>query len=263
MRNLSSIFSVATPQLILLVISSNSTFAFRQLHRSSHRPTCVALFSLKAAAIPLLSSGKALARCGEVLIEYTTSLDVYGGSLSATGASLRNAGDSVAQAAASCRFKTGAELVSDELREAATCIIEGTKLLPQAIEEAREDNDEVMACTLGSMELPMKQAGVALEAAGAAVMQHGSGAYLHIVGERFVACGESLRSISELILELPVLPIKFKLRPAESDGNALELTKLCSQRMQYSARKMIEAGNNLLGVEKEKPTGKSWLKSGT
>ena len=74
---------------------------------------------------------------------------------------------------------------------------------------------------------------------------------------------ESLRSISELILEFPVLPIKFKLRPAESDGNALELTKLCSQRMQYSARKMIEAGNNLLGVEKEKPTGKSWLKSGT
>ena len=42
---------------------------------------------------------------------------MYGGSLSAAGASIRNCGDCVAQAAASCRFKTAAELVIDELRE--------------------------------------------------------------------------------------------------------------------------------------------------
>jgi hypothetical protein len=62
-------------------------------------------------------TGKALARSGELLIDLTSSLDMYGGSLSAAGASIRNCGDCVAQAAASCRFKTAAELVIDELRE--------------------------------------------------------------------------------------------------------------------------------------------------
>ena len=37
--------------------------------------------------------------------------------LLATGANIRNCGDCIAQAAASCRFKTAAELVIDELRE--------------------------------------------------------------------------------------------------------------------------------------------------
>ncbi len=64
-----------------------------------------------------MDSGKALARSGELLIDLTTSLDIYGGSLSAMGANVRNCGDCLAQAAASCRFKTGVELVTDELRE--------------------------------------------------------------------------------------------------------------------------------------------------
>ena len=64
-----------------------------------------------------LAKGKALARSGELLIDLTTKLDLYGGSLSATGANIRNCGDCLAQAAASCRFKTAAELVIDELRE--------------------------------------------------------------------------------------------------------------------------------------------------
>ena len=67
------------------------------------------LMSLKPAAIPLLDSGKALARSGELLIDATTALDLYGGGLSQAGASIRNSGDCVAQAAASCRFKTAAE----------------------------------------------------------------------------------------------------------------------------------------------------------
>lgn len=64
-----------------------------------------------------MAKGKALARSGELLIDLTTKLDLYGGSLSATGANIRNCGDCIAQAAASCRFKTAAELVIDELRE--------------------------------------------------------------------------------------------------------------------------------------------------
>jgi hypothetical protein len=67
--------------------------------------------------IPNTDTGKALARSGELLIDLTSSLDMYGGSLSAAGASIRNCGDCIAQAAASCRFKTAAELVIDELRE--------------------------------------------------------------------------------------------------------------------------------------------------
>ena len=81
------------------------------------------LYSLKPAAIPLMDCGKALARSGELLIDLTTSLDIYGGSLSAMGANVRNCGDCLAQAAASCRFKTGVELVTDELREGERTIL--------------------------------------------------------------------------------------------------------------------------------------------
>ena len=47
-----------------------------------------------------IGKGKALARSGELLIDLTTKLDLYGGSLSATGANIRNCGDCLAQAAA-------------------------------------------------------------------------------------------------------------------------------------------------------------------
>jgi hypothetical protein len=106
--------------------------------------------SLKPAAIPLMESGKALARSGEFLIDVTTGLDLYGGGLSATGAAIRNAGDCVAQAAASCRFKTAGEVVSDELREAATCLIEGTDKLKLAVDEAKADNDDKLTAQIGN-----------------------------------------------------------------------------------------------------------------
>jgi hypothetical protein len=88
--------------------------------------------SMKDAAIPLMDAGKALARSGELWIEWTAlpEQDLYGGSISSAGASIRNAGDCVAQAAASCRFKTGLELVCDELRESGTCLAEaGTQMI--------------------------------------------------------------------------------------------------------------------------------------
>jgi hypothetical protein len=34
----------------------------------------------------------------------------------------------------------------------------------------------------------------------------------------------------------------------------------CSGRMVFGSEKMKEAGNNLAGVQKEKPKGKAWLK---
>ena len=63
--------------------------------------------SLKPAALYLMDSGKALARSGELLIELTTELDLYGGALSASGAQMRNAGDCLAQAAASLAQELG------------------------------------------------------------------------------------------------------------------------------------------------------------
>ena len=106
--------------------------------------------SLKPAAIPMMDSGKALARSGELLVDLTTELDLYGGALSAAGAQIRNCGDCVAQAAASCRFKTAAELVCDELREGATCLVEATGKMQQAIEEADVDKDANLAKELGT-----------------------------------------------------------------------------------------------------------------
>jgi hypothetical protein len=109
-----------------------------------------ALSSLKPAAIPLMDSGKALARSGELLIDLTAKMDLYGGALSSSGALIRTAGDCVAQAAALCRFKTGAELACDELREGATCLTEAVEKLRQAVEEAETDKDDALAQNLGA-----------------------------------------------------------------------------------------------------------------
>lgn len=97
-----------------------------------------------------MDAGKALARSGEFLIDVTTALDLYGGALSSAGAQIRNAGDSIAQAAASCRFKTGTELVTDELREAATCLLEGVAKLKLAVDEAVTDKDDALANRIGA-----------------------------------------------------------------------------------------------------------------
>ena len=67
--------------------------------------------------------------------------------LSAAGAQIRNSGDSIAQAATSCRFKAGSELVCDELREGGTCLTEATDKLKLPVEEARADKNEALAQT--------------------------------------------------------------------------------------------------------------------
>ena len=106
--------------------------------------------SLKPAANPLMNSGKAIARTGELIIDLTSALDLYGGGLSSAGANIRNAGDHIAQAAASCRFKTGAELVCDEMREGATCFLEASQdFLKKAVDEADTDQDMNLKQSIG------------------------------------------------------------------------------------------------------------------
>jgi hypothetical protein len=83
----------------------------------------------------------------------TTSLQIYGGGLSAAGAQIRNSGDCIAQAAASCRFKTGTELVIDELREAATCLQEATSKITLAKEEAQADQNNALEDCIGKFAL--------------------------------------------------------------------------------------------------------------
>ena len=128
---------------------STTIFINESTQRSSLRISEL-LMSLKPAAVPLMDSGKALARSGELIIELTTALDIYGGGLSAVGAQIRNAGDCIAQAAASCRFKTATELVVDEIRESATCLAEASIKVQTAIEEANVDKNIKLAKILGT-----------------------------------------------------------------------------------------------------------------
>jgi hypothetical protein len=141
--------------LLSVQISSVSSFTIvptsvqRVGVQASVSPSSLSM-SLKPAALPLMESGKALARSGEFLIDLTSALDLYGGALSAAGANIRNGGDSVAQAAASCRFKTGTELVCDELREAGTCLTEAAIKLKEAVVEADEDGQPDFAKRIGT-----------------------------------------------------------------------------------------------------------------
>ena len=203
------------------------------------------LHSLKPAALPLMDAGKALARSGELLIDATSTpkLDIYGGGLSSAGANLRNAGDCLAQAAASCRFKTASELVCDEMREAATCLIEAVVHLKKAADDA--EVDELLAmkgCIENDMIPYMQKSGEILELAGAGIMKREK---LDDIGKYFVAAGAEMGQLALGIQKI--------------DGE-LEETKVSGQRMLYASQKMREAGNNLMGVKPEQKKGKSWLK---
>eukprot|EP00527_Entomoneis_sp_CCMP2396_P002754 CAMPEP_0198143548 /NCGR_PEP_ID=MMETSP1443-20131203/8530_1 /TAXON_ID=186043 /ORGANISM="Entomoneis sp., Strain CCMP2396" /LENGTH=219 /DNA_ID=CAMNT_0043806799 /DNA_START=133 /DNA_END=792 /DNA_ORIENTATION=- len=199
--------------------------------------------SLKPAAIPMMDCGKALARSGELLIDVTKNLDLYGGGLSAAGAEVRNAGDSVAQAAASARFKAGMEIVIDELRESGTCLKAASEKLGRALEEAKQDEQEQLAEAIDSMIKPMAACGVLLEEAGYTVLRREAPS---VTGEKLSGAGALL---SELSAVIPLLK--------QGDGDA----ELCSQRMAFAAEKLSEAGDQLCGVQKPK-SGKSWLKGG-
>jgi hypothetical protein len=238
-------------QVLLLAMSTVTPAAFQSSPSAPHFRRNSVLFAvrpaatLKAASSPLMDAGKAMARSGELIIDTTNELENYGGALSAAGAFIRNAGDCVAQAAASCRFKTGAELVCDELREAATCLAEGADKMTQAVTEASVDNQNTQQ-SLQDLCKPMARAGAALEAAGRSIMQ---GATVPQIGEHFVAAGVELEQISKLVGVL--VPTS-------------ETCVLAAQRMNYGAEKMKDAGYELTGKRPEVdsvPKGKSWIKS--
>jgi len=139
---------------VVLFLLFPTAFGFL-LQVKEHRNTSLQMApaTLKNGAEPLMASGRAIARSGELLIDLSSSLNLYGGGLSAAGAQIRNSGDCVAQAAASCRFKTAAELVCDELREGATCLLEATDKLKLAIDEAYTDDDPRLAAAIGKLHL--------------------------------------------------------------------------------------------------------------
>ncbi|KAL7545101.1 hypothetical protein ACHAWF_008456 [Thalassiosira exigua] len=210
--------------------------------RAPHGTDGVRLFSLKPAAVPLMDSGKALARSGELLIDLTAALDLYGGSLSATGANVRNCGDCLAQAAASCRFKTAAELVVDELREGGDCLREGGGKLSLAVKESEVDGDAVLMDRIEQMIDPTRRAAASLEEAGASIMR---GEGVDVVGGHLTTCGEALQVLSARV---------GALDPSRDEGTS------SARRMLYASEQMIVAGRELRGEEKEKPKGKSWIK---
>lgn len=114
------------------------------------RPTTLRLkVTLKPAAEPLMAAGNRLAALGETWIDLTRDTKVYGGALSSAGANVRNAGDHVAQAAASCRFKTGTELVAEELREAGTALDAAADFLEQAVDDQQPGEDMYCGIAVG------------------------------------------------------------------------------------------------------------------
>jgi len=208
--------------------------------------------SLKPAALPLMDAGKALARSGELLIDYTSTVELYGGGLSAAGAQIRNAGDSIAQAAASCRFKTGVELVTDELREAATCLQEAQSKLSLACQEAETDSDQDLKTRIINMIGPTAAASSALEAAGATILQRQP---ITEVGNQLVTAAE----------QFDVLATKIDELSSSSSASSVSLedpATISSQRMKYCSEQMKLAGQELQqgGPKTTVKTGKSWLK---
>ena len=255
-----SSISSFTPQHVQNIVISRTAKNYYyhtndlQQQKPKHHP-CTKLHSLKPASTPLLDSGKALARSGELLIEYTSksTFQLYGGGLSSTGASIRNAGDCIAQAAASTRFKTASELVCDELREAATCLIEGKKEhLPKGVDDANVDENTVLATKIESLIPFMECAGVQLELAGEKIMKMDS---VDSIGQCLVESGECLYSLA-----LGIQKLGDDDYDSKENDESINVAKESCNRMLYAADKMKEAGNNLKGVQPEKKKGKAWLK---
>jgi hypothetical protein len=96
---------------------------------------------------------------------------------------------------------------------------------------------------------PMKICGQSLEAAGATLLQRQA---ISQAGQYLSRAGKALEKMSVLIPDLN----DESLGLPNPDG------VLSGQRMAFAAEKMMQAGDSLQGVAKEKPKGKSWLKGG-
>ena len=231
---------------------------------SSARSSKTGASSLKPAAIPLMDCGKALARSGELLIDYTRTLELYGGALSGVGANIRNAGDCLAQAAASCRFKTGTELVIDEVREAATCLLDSVEKLQLAAEEADADHDPTLAQLCQQFRVPMHTGATALEAAGANLLLHQS---LATVGTALMETAVQFDIVSQVLHELATMNSDKKDTDVDESNDTTTGDPdglLSAQRMAYAADRLQLAGTELCGdpEEAKKPAGRAFLKGG-
>jgi len=264
-----SILHLASMMVAMMTqVHTVSCFSHHALQQQLHRPFPTLLsttslnMSLKPMAIPLMDAGKALARGGELIVEYTSNIEIYGGSLSAAGANIRNAGDCLAQAAASARFKTGYELVIDEIREAADCLKEAEEKLGLAVEEAAVDeknnvdvNDgEKVSKEFGELiqsSIPvMAKSQRALEAAGAGIMMK---IPLKDIGQNLLDVGEGFEELSNILDKLA----------SNNDNNVDKSLELGAKRINFAATKMLEAGSQLRGETKKNTSGKKgWLKGG-
>lgn len=261
--------SILQSLLILIAITTlqlhpitSFTITIQQHHQNPQRTSSTQLHSLKPAAIPLLDSGKALARSGELLIDYTSTSvhNLYAGGLSSSGASIRNAGDCIAQAAASMRFKTASELVCDELRESSTCLLEAYKEhLPKGVDDARVDDAVELVNGIERLVAPMKIVGDRLELSGERIMKRDT---VMNVGSCLVDAAESLEILAVGIQSLGDVTVAVDSNGEKSDENeeSIKAVRESGTRMLYAAEKMKEAGNNLKGVLPPKKKGKAWLK---
>eukprot|EP00532_Pseudo-nitzschia_australis_P010493 CAMPEP_0168228666 /NCGR_PEP_ID=MMETSP0140_2-20121125/14822_1 /TAXON_ID=44445 /ORGANISM="Pseudo-nitzschia australis, Strain 10249 10 AB" /LENGTH=215 /DNA_ID=CAMNT_0008160343 /DNA_START=387 /DNA_END=1032 /DNA_ORIENTATION=- len=205
--------------------------------------------TLKPMAGPLMDSGKAMARSGELLIDFTRALDLYGGALSNAGAQIRNAGDSLAQAGASSRFKTGLELVIDELREAAACLSEATDKLEMATREAEADKDSVLQEQVAALVSPTRLCAAKLEEAGAKLLMKQT---LKEVGASIVDASVGVGNMGAGIGSLA------EAKSQNADGI------LSSQRMGFASERLQQAGIELKGDsdKSKKSEGRAFLKGG-
>mmetsp|Transcript_26972 Transcript_26972/g.30851 ORF Transcript_26972/g.30851 Transcript_26972/m.30851 type:complete len:277 (+) Transcript_26972:141-971(+) len=219
------------------------------------------LYSLKPAALQILDSGKALARSGELLIEYTSksNYNLYGGGLSAAGASIRTAGDCIAQAGASMRFKTASEIVIDEFREAGTCLLEGSKNhLVKGVDDADVDKNIQLKDQIGFLIEFMEGSGNMLEETGEKIMKRDT---VTEIGSSLVNCSDYLEKLALGIQLVGSCKDDDKDDYEKENEESRNIVKESCTRMLYASEKMKEAGNNLQGIEPPKKKGKAWLKA--
>jgi len=256
--NASIFWNVVLVAMIVLTFASVEAFSVGRSSQTtsstitslSMAPRKTGSSSLKPAATPLMDSGKALARSGELLIDLTKALDLYGGALSSAGAQIRNSGDSLAQAAASCRFKTGVEIVIDELREAATCLSDATDKLTLAAEEAAADRDPLLEGLIQNLVGPTSVCATKLEESGMRIMMRQS---LVEVGGTMVEAANGMEAMAGCIQNL-----------SEQSGNQNPDGLLSAQRMTFASERLTQAGIELRGEvdNSKKNEGRAFLKGG-
>jgi hypothetical protein len=226
--------------------------------------------NLRPASAHLMEAGKQLAVAGEQVIAWTDLVRLYGGGISGAGAQFRNAGDSVAQAAASCRFQTGQELVCDELRTAADCLAEASNKLELGVEEANVDGQRDLQTILEACVPWTQQTSYILEKAGAGILQNRP---VPDIARCLVDAGRCLVDMSAIVGQLGTVTTRKASGKAVGDNNdddtnnreASAIAGDAARRMLRAGENMVEAGQALVprvASPDSKAVGKRWIKGG-